>query len=85
MQFRRISSDPQIRKALEREQAQQAPNSGIICEDGEQVALGDDNKTPVYFEGKPQSKRMLNKMTSDQYRQCMRLTYNPRAMQEPRS
>jgi hypothetical protein len=49
--------------------------------DGNPVAFHDDGKTPVVYEGKRYSKRMLNAATSDEYLQIFKLSRNPRAMQ----
>jgi hypothetical protein len=49
--------------------------------DGNPVAYHDDGVTPVVYEGKRYSLRMLSAVTSDEYLKIFKLSRNPRAMQ----
>jgi hypothetical protein len=50
------------------------------ADDGNPVAFHDDGKTPVTYQGKRYSKKMLNAVTSDEYLQIFKLSRAPMTM-----
>jgi hypothetical protein len=77
--------DPQLPRTPRDFEANQHPQHADNgpADDGLPVAYHDDGVTPIVFEGKRYSKRMLNALDSDTYLRVFKLSRNPRAMQRP--
>jgi hypothetical protein len=77
--------DPQVPRTPEGFEPNQHPKHADNgpADDGNPVEYHDDGVTPVVFEGKRMSKRMLNALDSDTYLKVFKLTRNTRAMQRP--
>jgi hypothetical protein len=81
--LQRIDSQlPRTPRDFEANQHPQHADNGP-AEDGNPVEYHDDGVTPVVFEGKRMSKRMLNALNSETYLRVFKLSRNPRAMQRP--